>query len=198
MPTSWWGWVTPLDLRKVTRTLWSTQLLHTLARFTKQRCTGDCYSNNFTPRYRKSRNSCVHLRYLTRLTYIFLKNSSNFRRRRRQISAQAHLDFPHDSAWMNLGRDSAQICAESGESKSRTYVHGRLWNWASFVDGHDDICLEQVAKASRLLSSTQYRDLLVSRSQLRLVTMAGWLCETNNLQWLYVHSQHSQAAANRT
>ena len=120
MPTSWW--VTPLDLRKITRTLWSTQLLHTLARFTKQKCTGDCYSNNFTPRYRKSRNSCVHLRYLTRLTYIFLKNSSNFRRRRRQISAQAHLDFPHDSAWKNLGRDSAQIRVESGESKSRTYV----------------------------------------------------------------------------
>ena len=66
--------------------------------------------------------NCTHskaneIRYLTRITYIFLKNSSNFWRRRTWISARTCSDFPHDTTWKNLDRNSRLIHAENGESK---------------------------------------------------------------------------------
>ena len=57
-----------------------------------------------------------YLRYLTRITYIFPKNSSNFQRGRTRISARTCSDFPHDTVWKNLDRNSARLRAENGES----------------------------------------------------------------------------------
>ena len=67
--------------------------------------------------------NCTHskaneIRYLTRITYIFLKNSSNFWRRRTWISVWTRSDFLHNTARKNLDRNSTVIRVENGESKS--------------------------------------------------------------------------------
>ena len=60
--------------------------------------------------------------YLTQITYIFLKNSSIFRRRWTRISVRTWLDFPHASARKSQGRNFTWIRPKNGKSQSRAYV----------------------------------------------------------------------------
>ena len=92
----------------------------------------------------------------------FSEEFSNFWRRRTWISARTCSDFLHDAARKNLDRNSARIHAENGESHSLMKLSQFCYTSKIYV------CIEEVANASRLLSK-QYSDL----------------------QWLYVHSQHS-------
>ena len=74
----------------------------------------------------------MYLRYLTRITYI-QQADTDICADPLGFSAQYRVDFPHNTTWKNLDRNSARIHAKNRESKS-------LVKLSQFCYAFKDIC----------------------------------------------------------